>query len=92
MVGLHLGAKCLVCVETFPATDRQEDTSAKLLGQFIPQYRIQSTPIEKAQKNGYYLLSFSFFFAFTTHWKCALNANHTLTHQQKIIKPKKQVE
>ncbi len=44
MVGLHLGAKCLVCVEPFPASDRQEDTSAKLLGQFVPQYRMKNTP------------------------------------------------
>lgn len=44
MVGLHLGAKCLVCVEPFPAADRQEDTSAKLLGQFILQYRMKNTP------------------------------------------------
>lgn len=44
MVGLHLGAKCLVCVEPFPAADRQEDTSAKLLCQFIPQYRMENTP------------------------------------------------
>lgn len=44
MVGLHLEAKCLVCVEPFPAADRQEDTSAKLLGQFIPQYGMKNTP------------------------------------------------
>lgn len=29
MVGLHLGAKCLVCVEPFPGGDREEDASAK---------------------------------------------------------------
>lgn len=44
MVGLHLGAKCLICVKPLPAADRQEDTSAKLLGQFIHQYRMKNTP------------------------------------------------
>lgn len=44
MVALHLGAKCLVCVEPFPAADRQEDTSAKLLGHFISEYRMKNTP------------------------------------------------
>ena len=39
MVGLHLGDKCLICVEPFPAADRQEDAAAKLLAQFIPYVR-----------------------------------------------------
>lgn len=34
MVGLHLGDKCLICVEPFPAAEKQEDTSANLLGHF----------------------------------------------------------
>lgn len=31
MVGLHLVDQCLICVKPFPAADKQEDTSAKLL-------------------------------------------------------------
>lgn len=42
--GLHLGAKCLVCVNLFPAADRQEDTSAKAQARFVPAYRMKHTP------------------------------------------------
>lgn len=31
MVGLHLVDQCFICVQPFPAADKQEDTSAKLL-------------------------------------------------------------
>ena len=62
---LHLGYKCLVCVEPFPVADRQEDTSAKLLGQFIPQYKVKNTPKGTPPNKGY---EFLFFFI----WKVCL--------------------
>lgn len=40
---LHLGAKCTVCVESLPVADRQEDTYAKLQGQFICLYSMKNT-------------------------------------------------